>query len=117
MDQAKVMMPPRIPPPSDLAVDKALLGGRKPLVYRPDRSAAESSRLGFFLLIPPAAVFDLLALPILASNHDPEMRLIAPIVVGILIGQIGAGASWLVWSDGRFSRRLAIHWSVVGALL
>jgi hypothetical protein len=37
-------------------------------------------------------------------------------MLGVLPGQIGALASWLVWGQGRFLRRLAIHWASALAL-
>jgi hypothetical protein len=45
------------------------------------------------------------------------MLLVAPIVMGILPGEVGALAGWLVWGQGPFLRRLAVHWSIGLALL
>jgi hypothetical protein len=45
------------------------------------------------------------------------MLFFAPLVIGCFVGQIGAMALWLVWGDGPFLRRLAIHWAVGVALI
>jgi hypothetical protein len=37
--------------------------------------------------------------------------------VGIVAGQVGAMALWLVWGEGTFLQRLGIHWGVFGLLL
>jgi hypothetical protein len=51
-------------------------------------------------------------------QEDPGvMMLLVPLVIGGLLGQIGAIAWWLVWGDGSFLWRLAIHWGISLALI
>jgi hypothetical protein len=73
---------------------------------------------GLVALALAAGVFNCLAMPILrgASGDSGSGLFFGPIVVGVLLGQFGAMALWLVWGEGPFLRRLALHW-VVGLLL
>src|SRR5262245_32534704 len=40
------------------------------------------------------------------------MLVVAPVVMGVMLGQIAALALWLLWGEGTFLRRLVIHWCV-----
>jgi hypothetical protein len=73
---------------------------------------------GLTALAVAAGVFNVLAIPILrGASRDPGAGLFfGPIVVGVLLGEIGGMTLWLVWGDGAFLRRLAMHWGV-GLLL
>src|SRR5262245_20457377 len=38
------------------------------------------------------------------------------LVLGCTLAQGNTLAAWLVWGDGPFLRRLAVHWGIAGAL-
>src|SRR5262245_41135031 len=48
--------------------------------------------------------------------YDDWIILIAPPIVGVVLGEIGAMACWLVWGPGSFLKRLAVHWAIGVAL-
>jgi hypothetical protein len=81
-----------------------------------DASSEGSAFGGLGPLIACAAIFNLLALPLTRGLFELGPRLImilAPIIPGILAGQIGVLALWLVWGRGSFVRRLAMHWLIM----
>ena len=65
-----------------------------------------------------AGVFNAVAIP-LARGMDgsPLGFFLTSCAVGIITGQIDALALWLVWGEGPFLLRLAIHWGVFDILL
>jgi hypothetical protein len=48
--------------------------------------------------------------------YDDLMLLLAPPIIGVVLGEIGAMACWLVWWEGPFLKRLAMHWLIAAAL-
>lgn len=105
-----------IPPPNDDGSDAPPRSYGRPLAEPPVmQSAVDSSHLGFIALAAGAGLFDFLATPILDRGDDGPAILL--IIAGILLGQLGAMTFWLVWSEGTFIRRLAIHWGVAVALV
>jgi len=74
--------------------------------------------MAFVALWIVAALFNLLAIPLARAMGDdpPIIFLWAGMLIGILPGQVGALALWVVWGDGSFLRRLAIHWGVGSVL-
>ncbi len=90
-----------------------------PASIESQRAAAGTSTRRFKPLLIAAGSFNLLAIPVLraAENDSGAMLFFAPIVIGYFVGQIGAMALWLVWGDGPFLWRLAIHWAIGLALI
>jgi hypothetical protein len=80
---------------------------------------AKSARAGLIGLAIAAGVFNLLAFPLVrASAMDRGAILfLGPLMFGVLSGELAAMAQWLVWGEGTFLRRLAVHWAVGMALL
>src|SRR5688572_12944327 len=66
------------------------------------------------VLVVGLAIVNVLAAPILRGmdGGNDAMLIVAPAVIGILIGQVGAMACCLVFFPGPFVRRLLIHWGV-----
>src|SRR3954453_1616521 len=75
------------------------------------------ARRGMIGLVIVAGVFNVMAVPLmrLAGSHPFGGRVamfFGPMLGGVLAGEIGAMACWLVWGEGRFWRRLAVHWGL-----
>jgi hypothetical protein len=76
------------------------------------------ARRGMIRLALAAAVFNALAASLmgLAENISGgdrgAMLFFGPLIVGVLCGEVGAMACWLVWGEGSFLRRLAVHWGI-----
>jgi hypothetical protein len=79
-------------------------------------------------LVIAAAVFNFLALAIIevverqfAPRSGPGsadvILFLMPAITGVLCGELGAMAYWLVWGEGPFLKRLAAHWAVGLALV
>lgn len=77
-----------------------------------------SVRQGMVGLAIAAAVFNALTPPVirmLEATSRGELGLFLlfmPVFVGVLCGEVGAMACWLVWAPGTFLRRLAVHWGL-----
>jgi hypothetical protein len=83
-----------------------------------------SARTGMLGLVIVACVFNLLALPVVRGiesrgpfyastgiHSNILMLVVMPVIVGVLAGEIGAMACWLVWAEGLFWQRLVVHWA------
>jgi hypothetical protein len=86
-----------------------------PARQRPDACA----RRGMVRLVIAAAVFNGLAYPLIQIMVGTQIRgvyvvslALMSLVTGVLMGEVAAMACWLVWSDGSFLRRLAVHWGI-----
>jgi hypothetical protein len=76
-----------------------------------------SPRGGLVALVTVAGLFNVLVIPLLEASSGPLTAFVfAPVFYGVMLGQVGALALWLVWGEGPFLRRLALHWCV-GLLL
>ena len=65
-----------------------------------------------------AGLFNALAIPLArGTGGSPLGLLLVSSALGIITGQVGALALWLVWGEEPFLRRLAIHWGVFSLLL
>jgi hypothetical protein len=123
VDLPKFIIDAGIPPPEIDGLARQLppfgqrLGDPSPIL-----SPVDSRRRGMIALAIAAGIFNGLSFPLMRALADARsdrtgMLFVAPIVIGILLGEMGAMASWLVWGEGSFLRRLAAHWSVGLALV
>jgi len=99
--------------PASLA---GVVGSEVPVPRRPEICA----RRGLIGLVIAAGIFNVMAMPVnrlSRESGDWVIRLVAPLIFGVLLGQVGAMACWLVWAEGSFPRRLAAHWSIALALV
>jgi hypothetical protein len=80
---------------------------------------ADASRAGLLTLAFAVAVFNVLLFPLgRACSGDMGITMfVEAIGMAVLPGEVGALALWLVWGDGPFLPRLAIHWAVALGLL
>lgn len=92
----------------------------KALAWETPRGQVRRGMLG---LVIAAAAFNAFAAPIVEMVERPYiastgpgtvgvMLFWMPLMIGVLCGEVGAMACWLVWAEGRFWRRLVIHWAV-----
>src|SRR5689334_4629634 len=103
--------------PVDLAMPKVRSG----------QGPGTSVRRWMLGLVIAAAVFNFLAPAIIevverqfAPSSGPGsaevMLFLMPAMIGVLCGELGALAYWLVWGEGPFLKRLAAHWAAALAL-
>jgi hypothetical protein len=90
---------------------EAARAGENPFAESPKETPAV-----WLWIVGAAAAFNFLS-PLIFSAADTNANLLlVPVSIGVLLGEIGALAGWLVWSNGPFLRRLAIHWAVAVGL-
>lgn len=68
------------------------------------------------IAVAGGAAFNLFTMPLISAGDRGDTLLVFPIVLGPLISQFALLTLWLVWSEGPFVKRLAIHWMCVIAL-
>jgi len=79
-----------------------------PVEFGPEGSLAG----GFSALVVGAGVINLLAMPLMRASDAPDRAgaVLAAIVAGVILGEVGVLTLWLVWGPGSFLRRLVVHW-------
>jgi hypothetical protein len=89
-----------------------------PREEHPAAVPAVSPSGGLIGLVVVAGAIDVLVCPLIrACARDGAVALIiVPLAFGIICGQVGALALWLVWGEGPFLRRLLIHWIAAASL-
>ncbi|HEY2415800.1 MAG TPA: hypothetical protein VGI40_26405 [Pirellulaceae bacterium] len=71
------------------------------------------ARRGMLALVIAAGIFNVAALPVIWLIEDSDaIMFIASPTLGVLLAEAGALASWLVWGEGPFLKRLAVHWAI-----
>jgi hypothetical protein len=85
---------------------------------RPAAMPAVSVRGALIGLVVAAGVIDFLFFPLARASGGRFSGVIffGAIYVGFVFGQVMALAAWLVWNEGPFLRRLAIHWGIAFGL-
>ena len=68
------------------------------------------------ITVAGGVAFNLFAMPLLTASDRNDILIAFPLIIGPILSQFGLLTLWLVWSEGSFLKRLAIHWMCVIAL-
>lgn len=82
------------------------------------QAASFAYRAAWPTLVVLSVAYDFSMVPILVTSSGPTLPVVVTVfgALGCTLAQGNLLAAWLVWSEGAFSRRLAVHWAIAAAL-